>query len=108
MSRDDSILYGGSSSASFSSTQEQKIRKEKREEKEDKRGKLKPVAEIVMKELDTEMQSVMFIQNIDIANSKDEKMLMIEMMARQKYVEYIKQLKNKLDIILREPKKPKK
>lgn len=103
-SRDDSILYSGASSASFSSNKEQPVRKEKREEKEAKRGQLKPAADIVFAEIKSEMDSVMFVKNIDISNAKDEKMFMIEMMARQKYVEYLHQLRTKLDIILREKK----
>jgi len=100
MSRDDSILYPGSSSASFS--KESKQRKDIKEEKQDKRGKLKPAAEVVFKEIKAEMDSIMFLPNIDIQNSPSPEMFMIEARARQKYVEYLKQLQNKLDNILRE------
>jgi hypothetical protein len=100
MSRDDSILYPGSSSASFS--KESKQRKDIKEEKQDKRGKLKPAAEVVFKEIESEMNSVMYVTNIAVENAKDERLFMIEVMARKKYVEYLKRLQNKLDNILRE------
>lgn len=108
--RDDSSLNTGATSASFGVVHEQTVRTEKSEEKKERRTKLQPAADVVFAEIKAEMDSVMFINNIDIANAKDEKMFMVEMMARQKYVKYLKQLQNKLDNILREPKivKPKK
>ena len=102
--RNDAILYAGSSSVSFGTTKEQSIVKEKREERSEKRGKLKPAAEVVFAEIDKEMESTMNVKNIDISQAVDERMFMVEMMARQKYVEYLQKLQNKLDIILREPK----
>lgn len=105
MSRDDSLLYAGSSSASF--THEDPTRKAIREQKKETRGQLKPAAEVVFKEIKSEMEKVMHVTNIDIGGAKDEKAFMIEMMARQKYVAYLKQLQNKLDNILREPRQPK-
>lgn len=103
MSRDDSSLYSGASSASFG-THQQSIRAEKSEEKKEYRAKLQPAADVVFAEIKAEMDSVMFISNIDIGGAKDEKMFMVEMMARQRYVKYLKQLRAKLDNILREPK----
>jgi hypothetical protein len=102
MSRDDSILYAGSSSASFGSPKEQQIRTDIRENKREKRAKLQPAAEVVFAEIKSEMDSVMFIQNIAVEEATDERMFMIEVMARKKYVTYLKNLQNKLDIILRD------
>ena len=105
MSRDDSILYSGASSASFGQSKEQRIREAKSEEKREKRTKLQPAATVVFEEIEKEKKSVMFLQNIDIENAKDEKLFMVEMIARKKYVEYLQRLQNKLDNILREPKR---
>jgi hypothetical protein len=102
--RNDAILYAGSSSVSFGKTKEQSIVKDKRDERSEKRGKLKPAAEVVFAAIDKEMQDTMNVKNIDISKAENERMFMIEMMARQKYVEYLQLLQNKLDIILREPK----
>lgn len=105
MSRDDSLLYTGQTSASFS--HEDPIRQAIREQKKEIRGQLKPAAVVVFAEIKAEMEKVMNITQIDISGAKDEKTFMIEMMARQKYVAYLKQLQNKLDNILREPRKAK-
>jgi hypothetical protein len=104
MGRDDSILWSGSSSSSFGITHEQKIRVDKREEKKEQRGKLQPAADIVFTLIQKEMDKAMYLPTIDIKNSPDERMFMIEAMSRQKYVGFLKELSNKLDIILREPK----
>lgn len=104
MARNDSLLYGGSSSASFGTTHSENQRKELTEDKKEKRGQLRPVAKVVFDELKSEMNSVMYVPNIDVENATDEKLFMIEVMARKKYVEYLKRLQNKLDNILRERK----
>ena len=104
MARDDSVLYGGSSSASFGTTHSEKQRKDIVEDKKEKRGQLRPVAKIVFDEIKAEMNSVMYVPNIDVESATDERLFMIEVMARKKYVQYLKQLQNKLDNILRERK----
>lgn len=107
MSRDDSLLYSGSSSASFGTAHEQPLRKKRSEEKKENLGKLKPAADVVFAEIKAEKDSVMFLQNIPVEDAKDERLFMIEVMARKKYMEYLTRLQNKLDNILREPKLPK-
>lgn len=103
MSRDDSMLYAGSSSAAFTH-KEQDVVKNRRDKKHEKKQQLQPVAEFIFQEIENEKKSVMYIKNIDITNVQDEKMFMVEMMARRKYVDYLDQLKLKLTIILREKK----
>lgn len=105
MARDDSILYSGASSASFGHSKQQPIRKSKSDEKREKRSRLQPAATVVFEEIEKEKQAVMYLQNIDIESVTDEKMFMVEVMARKKYVEYLQRLQNKLDNILREPKR---
>lgn len=101
--RDDSLLYSGSSSVSFGVTHEQAKRTEKSEEKKENRGKLKPSADIVFSEIQREMQDVMSVINIGVEYANDERLFMTEVMARKRYVEYLKRLQNKLNNILREP-----
>ena len=100
--RNDAILYPGSSSASFSSTKVEQALKDRRDAKEVKRNKLKPSAEIVFALIKSEMDSVMSVVNMDVEKATDERLFMAEIMARKKYVVYLKNLQNKLDIILRE------
>ena len=108
MSRDDSILYGGSSSASFGTTHAVKQRETIKKDKQERRAKLKPAAEVVFAEIEAEKESVMFVTNIQVEQATDEKLFMIEVMARKKYVEYLTKLQNKLQTILRESKGGKK
>lgn len=105
MSRDDSLLYSGSSSASFGSTKQQQVREIKSEQKKEQRTKLQPAAEVVFAEIEKEKQASMYLPNIDVERAADEKAFMIEAMARKKYTEYLTRLQNKLDNILREPKR---
>ena len=100
--RNDSILYAGSSSASFSSTKVEQALKERRDAKEVKRNKLKPSAEVVFALIKSEIESVLSVLNMDVEKATDERLFMAEIMARKKYVVYLKSLQNKLDIILRE------
>lgn len=102
--RDDSLLYSGASSASFSSIKEQKVLTTRKDKKEEQRTQLKPSAAITFEVIDKEIDSVLRVDKLDIANAADERMFMIEMMARQKYVEYLHKLKARLTIVLREPK----
>lgn len=97
MARDDSSLYTGTTSASFKTRQ-----LERKEDKQEKRAKLLPSAEIVFNAIKSEMDGVMMVTSVDIG--KDPQVLMVDLLARQKYVIYLKGLQNKLDIILREHK----
>lgn len=103
MSRDDSMLYAGSSSMAFTH-KEQEVVKKRRDINHEKKQQLQPAAEVVFQEIENEKKAVMYIKNIDVSNASDEKMFMIEMMARRKYVDYLDQLKLKLTIVLREKK----
>lgn len=104
MTRDDSVLYSGASSASFSSVKEQKVLTTRKDKKEEQRNQLKPSADVTFQVIDKEIDSVLRVDAIDISSAKDERLFMIEMMARQKYVEYLHKLKARLTIVLREPK----
>ena len=106
MSRDNSSLYTGSTSASFGSTKESQISENNKrllkDRREEAKNVLKPSAEIIFSDIDTEIKMVTSIQNIDMSNVPDERLFMAEMMARQRYIFYLKQLKTRLSITLRE------
>lgn len=102
MSRDDTMLYSGSTSASFTTVKEQPSLKKRRDVAYEKKQVLKPSADIIFQEIEAEKKAAMYIKNIDISSSPDEKMFMIEMMARQKYVEYLDRLKVKMQNVLKD------
>jgi hypothetical protein len=101
MSRDDSILNTGSSSASFGTTQEQKIRVDKREQKIEKRAGLLPAGEIVRAEIQKEIDEVRSIDYLNIESMLTDEHFKSEMMARKKFLEKLIALQNRFDNILR-------
>lgn len=102
--RDDSILYTGSSSASFSSVQEQKRRSESRERSIEKRAALLPAGEIVKAELQKEIDMVRSIDYLDIESMLTDEHFRAELMARKKFLERLIALKNRFDTLLRDNK----
>jgi hypothetical protein len=102
MTRDDSVLNTGATSASFGSTQEQKIRTELRDEKIEKRAKLKPAGEIVLAELQKDIDEAQNINYLNIEQMLTEEHFKSELMARKKYLEKLIELKNRFNNLLRE------
>jgi len=104
MSRDDSILSTGSSSASFGTVQEQKVRVEKREEKIEKRAALLPSGEVVRAELQKDIDE---LSNINFAHVKElvasgiPNALEIDMLSTDKTIAKLKSIQARLDNILR-------
>lgn len=103
MSRNDSTLYTGSSSASFGS-KEQPVRTEKREEKHEKRLKLAPAGEVVKAEFQKEIDKLRNIDFLNIEEMLTDEHFKAEMMARKKTIEKLQAIQNRLKIILKAPK----
>lgn len=104
MVRDDSMLYAGSSSASFSSVKEQKLRSEKREQSIEKRAVLLPAGELVKAELQKEIDMVRNIDYLAIDSMMSDENFRAEMMARKKFLQRLIALKNRFDTLLRDNK----
>jgi hypothetical protein len=99
MSRDDSILYSGATSASFKDT-----RKELKDEKQDKKIKLLPVAELVLGELQKEIDGLSktnFAKLELLIHAGNKTAVDAEILSDKKAIEKITNLKNRLAIILR-------
>lgn len=110
MTRNDNILYSGSSSASFGTTQQQKVeasRNEQRDQKIEARAKLKPAGEIVMAEIQkeiAELSDIKFAHVKELVASGIPNALEIDMLSNEKTIERLKDIQNRLSNILREPK----
>lgn len=101
MTRDDSSLYTGATSAS---NREQVIR-EKRDKSIEKRANLLPAGEIVKAELQKEIDAVRNIEYLDIESMLTDEHFKSELMARKKFLERLIALKNKFDNLLRDNKR---
>lgn len=101
MTRDDSLLYTGATSAS---NREQVIR-EKRDKSIEKRANLLPAGEIVKAELQKEIDAVRNIEYLDIESMLTDEHFKSELMARKKFLERLIALKNKFDNLLRDNKR---
>lgn len=106
MTRDDSILNTGATSASFGSTQEQKLqakkRMEMRDEKVELRAKLKPAGEIVRAEIQKDIDEAQKIDYLNIEEILSDEHLKSELMARKRYMQKLIELRNRFDNLLRE------
>lgn len=101
MSRDDSYLYSGMTSAS---SEPLSPRLKQREEKEHVRQKMKPATQIVLAAIDKERQAVTDVRSY-VLEGKTEESLLAEMQARRLYIGYLNGLEAKIKNITKEPKK---
>lgn len=111
MSRDDSGLYSGASSASFGTTHEQQTRRaEKSEEKKELRTKLQPAAVVINEVIASEKRLVTEqLIRLPIDMKTTDEHVMSTLLAIQMNLAFIDRFHNKVNNILREPKtKPKK
>lgn len=107
MSRDDSILSTGASSASFASPKAEQVeekRKEIQETKKEERQKLTPVIELLTDFVQAEINEVQNINFLNVEEMLTDEHFKSEMMARKKYVAHLTALKNKMANIMRELK----
>lgn len=105
MTRDDSVLSTGMSSASFGSVKEQKIRADKREEKQERRHQLLPSGKVVVDEIDkeiAELSSIKFAHVKELVASGIPHALEIDMLSNEKTIDHLTKVKNRLNNILRD------
>lgn len=100
MSKDDSFLYTGITSAS--SDKAPTPREVQREEKESARIKLKPAAEVVLAELAKERERVIDLRSIVLDRTTSEGEINTELLARKLYLNYLNSLEAKVNNILKE------
>lgn len=106
MSRDDSILYSGSTSASFTSPRAKEVKDKQEEAKEQRREaghKLKPSAEIINAILDAEKTLIVQeLANLPLNVSTTEENIKELLMALQRHLLFIDRVRNKITIALKE------
>ena len=100
--RSDSVLNTGASSASFGSVKEQQIRIDKREEKIEKRAAPTPAGEVVKAEIQKDIDQISNIDYLEVESMLTDEHFRAEMMARKKTKEYLVNLRNRLDNLLRD------
>jgi uncharacterized protein (DUF4415 family) len=106
MSRDDSILYTGASSASFATTREDPIRKLRSEQKAERQTKLTPAAEVVAEVIASEKALIthelaQLPLNVS-TTTEDVKQLL---MAYQRNLRFIDNFQTKINNALRKANK---
>lgn len=101
MGRDDSALYTGASSASFSSQKSQQLKEQRelqQQERKETQQKLKPSGEIVLELIAKHKAKANLIENFDAMLGEEH--LKSEIMARQKFIRFLdvfqQEIKNKL------------
>ena len=102
---DDSNLYTGTNSTSFNKSREQDTVKKRRDEKSIQRAQLVPSADLVLTAIKAEQDRIRNIEEINIEEMIMPEHFQAEIMARKKYMIYLKSLYNKMNNILREPRK---
>lgn len=106
MSRDDSLLYTGSSSASFGSSKSKQLEEEreaKTEAKRELRHKLKPAAEVVNETIAGEKRLLTEkLMRLPIDMKTTDKEVKSTLLALQMNLAFIDRFHNKVNNILRE------
>lgn len=101
---DDSQLYTGTTSSTFTPKPQEVVQK-KQQEKQEKRAKLVPSAHIVLEEIDKEITKALNIEELAKTSFVFAKDTEARLEAQHKYVAYLRELKSRMNNILREPAK---
>ncbi len=104
MSRDDSLLNTGMTSASFATVRTNKVREDAREVKAEKRSKLTPAAELVQEEIQKEIDKLLIVDYKvvkAVIASGIPNGLEIDMLSNAKAKEALVAVQNRLSSILR-------
>lgn len=107
MSRDDSVLYSGATSASFKSPKAQEVedkQKQAQEERKEKKLKLKPAAEPVLELIEKHKKKVKSIEEFAIEDMITEEHFKSEVMARKKFYQFLLQFEQEIKIALKDQK----
>lgn len=102
MRRDDSVLYTGVTSASSRAVAAK--RAESQQEKQEKRGKLLPVAELINKTIQKELDMVCDVKGFVLGTEVPEENIKADLLARKMNYEFIVRFHSTINNLLREPK----
>jgi hypothetical protein len=92
----DGDLYTGITSAS------QRTRREQvNQDKLEKKARLLPVAEIIKKAIQDEKAQVANVRDFVVTTSTTDAEMRADIMARQRYLTYLDQFNNKINVILK-------
>lgn len=103
--RDDSMLYSGATSASFSSPKAEELKAKQAEAKQgrlDVHQKLKPAAEVVLGLIDKHRNKFKYIGEFEDASFLSDETFRAEMMARKKFYGFLNQFEQEIKIALKD------
>ena len=99
-----SDLYTGSNSGSFQNYRAKKLKKQLSDEKERKQIQLTPAYELIHEQIEREISKVQSIEYLLVESNTPEDDLKSELVARRKYVQYLRLLDSGIKNILKEQK----
>lgn len=105
MTRDDSLLYTGASSASFTTPKSEEIKDKrdlKKQERKDAQHKLKPSAEVVLGLIERHKDKVKSIEEFAVEDMVSDEHFKSEVMARKKFYQFLMQFEQEIKIALKE------
>lgn len=97
MSRDDSLLYSGATSASFAQPTPREVQ---RAQKQENQRRLMPAADVVLELIDKERTNVTDIRSLIIKSEDTADAVRIELRARELYLGYLNSLEGKVKTIM--------
>lgn len=100
----NSDMYTGSNSGSFNNYRATKLKKELAEDKERKKAQLTPAYQIVHELVEKEIANVQSIEYLLVDIQTPDEMLKAELVARRRYIAYLKAFESVLKKTLREKK----
>lgn len=99
-----SDLYTGANSGSFRNYRATKLKKKVSEDKELKKGKLTPAYELIHEAIDREIKKVQSVEFLMVESTTVNDDLKAELVARRKYIQYLRLLDSGIKNILKEQK----
>jgi len=97
----DNVLNTGTTSSTFAPKPTRSVT-ERKEADAEKRAKLLPAADVVFAEIEKQITQMSTVEFMNLEEMLNDEHFRAELMARKKYVEYLKKLQIKMNNILRE------
>ena len=105
MSRDDTVLYTGTTSASFTSPKAEEVKDKQRttrDARKERSHKLKPAAEPVLALVQKYKDKVMLITEFSVETMVTDEHFKAEIMARKKFYQFLLQFESDIKVALKE------
>ena len=105
MSRNDSALYTGSTSASFTTPKAEEVKEQQRisrDARKERQHKLKPAAEPVMTIIEKHKAKVLHINEFAVESMVTDEHFKAEVMARKKFYQFLLAFEAEIKVALKE------